>query len=85
MTNKDAILAEIIEYTSPATIAEDEFTINDYRAKLPLPRPTRETVRARLATLVEQGLLESRKVLKDAKWHVAYRRVEEKWGDNAQT
>ncbi len=81
MIDKDAILAEVIEYTSPPIQAEDEFTITDYRDRCPLPRPTKETVRCRLNALVEAGLLASRRVLSGSKWALAYRQVEGKWGD----
>lgn len=79
MTDKEAILAEVIEYTTPARIAEDEFTTNEYRAMCPPPRPTRETIRNRLEMLVEKGMLESRIVLLKSKWVTVYRKVDGKW------
>ena len=79
MTDKDAILAEVIEYTSPPTQAEDEFTIVEYRSRCPLPRPNKDTARGRLNALVEAGLLESRKVLSNSKWALVYRKVDGKW------
>ena len=81
MTDKRAILVEIIAHTTPPRIAEDEFTVNDYRAACPPPLPSRETTQARLNNLVDKGLLESRKVLVDGKWAVAYRKVEGKWDE----
>lgn len=77
--DKEAILAEVIQYTTPPRIAEDEFTVNEYRAVCSPPLPTRETIRSRLKALVEKGLLESRIVLLKSKWVTVYRKVDGKW------
>jgi len=75
VTDRQAILDEIIEFTAPPRLEADEFTITQYLERLKEGgRPMLyNTAQRYLGQEVDRGVLTKRKVLHGGRWHTAYR------------
>jgi hypothetical protein len=78
MTDKDAILQEILEYNAQPSLDDDEFTIEVYRGlwESSHGRPlNKSTARLHLSNAVSAGKLTKRMVFHRGYWRVAYKAV----------
>jgi hypothetical protein len=66
--NTEKLMAQMAKLILPQ-IRDDEFTLNDFRAKFKIPQ---STARLLLIAQVEQGILKSRKVCHKGKVTNAY-------------